>query len=72
MTDSARENKVRVPLWHSGLKDQELSLEQPGLCCGAGWIPSLGTSACCGHGQKRKESQNTWTQKLFGRAALSE
>ena len=47
--DRISKTEVGVPLWCSRLRTQL------GCCCGLDLISSLGTSACHGHGQKKKK-----------------
>lgn len=37
------------------VKDQALSLQQLGCCCGTGWIPALGTSYATGMALKETD-----------------
>ena len=45
-----------VPWWLSGLRIQHCHCCDLGHCCGKSSVPGLGTSVCCGHGQKKKKN----------------
>lgn len=47
--------KTGVPLWHTGLRIWPCHSSGSGHCCSVGSIPGLGTSECCGYGQKRNQ-----------------
>lgn len=47
----------RVPCWCSGLRIQRYYCCDLGHCCSPGSVPSLGTSACCQHGQKKEKKR---------------
>ena len=44
---------------HSRLRTWLCCCNGFGTCCGAGWIPGLGISTCCGCGQKKKKKVKT-------------
>ena len=45
-----------VSWWHSGLRIWHCHCYCLGCCFGVGSIPSLGTSACCGHSSREKKN----------------
>ena len=49
---------IKKIVWSSlvaqGLRIWYCHCSGPGHCCGMGFIPSLGTSTCCGHGLQIK------------------
>ena len=47
---------MKVPLWPSGFRIWCCHRCAIGCTCGVGLIPGLGTSTCCGCGQKRVAS----------------
>ena len=51
-----------VTWWPSGLGIQHCHCYGWGHCHGIGSVPGLGTSTCCGHGQK---NQNTTKHQVF-------
>lgn len=46
---------LTFPLWNSWLRISHCHCSGSGLCCGAGSVPDSGTSACWGHGHKKKK-----------------
>ena len=53
----------RILWWPSSLRIQCCHCSVLSHCCGAGLIPCLGTSACCGNGKKKKKKKKKAFQK---------
>ena len=57
---------VGAPLWHSRLRNWHCRCSSSSHCCSAGSIPGLGTSTCCGCGQKKKKTIMVMVARLYG------
>lgn len=57
---------LTFPLWNSWLRISHCHCSGSGLCCGAGSVPDSGTSACWGHGHKKKKKNLLFNQKEMG------
>ena len=49
-------------MWFSGFSIQHCHCSGLSHCCGSGLIPGLGTSMCCGWGQKEEQRGNKITK----------
>ena len=58
---SVNSKTIVVPWWLSRLRSQHSHCSSSGHCFGAGSIPGPGTSTCCRHGQKNKQTKNKQT-----------
>ena len=52
-----KRQEIGFPLWHSRLRILCCHWNGLGHCCGADSVPSMGTSTCHRHGQKKRKRQ---------------